>query len=186
MSGPFQIQWDHFFSQLQERDSKTFGTCDLELVALASKAAYRKGLGTALVTQFLSRARADGADTVRLFCLFAAPPERDFDWSDSGIEGASRFLARVWRLFTEEEARLLPLKACGSSAEDADSGESRDLRRREHLTVKKAGEDMGGRFQFNTAIAAVMELVNAIVPSRENWDRARQSAASSPRPWPRC
>ena len=66
MSGPFQIQWDHFFSQLQERDSKTFGTCDLELVALASKAAYRKGLGTALVTQFLSRARDDGADTVRL------------------------------------------------------------------------------------------------------------------------
>ena len=52
MSGSFQIQWDHFFSQLQERDSKTFGTCDLELVALASKAAYRKGLGTALVTQF--------------------------------------------------------------------------------------------------------------------------------------
>ena len=108
-----------------------------------------------------------GADTVRLFCLFAAPPERDFDWSDSGIEGASRFLARVWRLFTEEEARLLPLKACGSSAEDADSGESRDLRRREHLTVKKAGEDMGGRFQFNTAIAAVMELVNAMYLSRE-------------------
>ena len=66
MSEPFQKQWDHFFSQLQERDSKTFGACDLELVALASKAAYRKGLGTALVTQFLSRAKADGADTVRL------------------------------------------------------------------------------------------------------------------------
>ena len=66
MSEPFRKQWDHFFSQLQERDSKTFGTCDLELVALASKAAYRKGLGTALVTQFLSRARADGADTMRL------------------------------------------------------------------------------------------------------------------------
>ena len=66
MSEPFQKQWDHFFSQLQERDSKTFGTCNLELVALSSKTAYRKGLGTALVTQFLSRARADGADTVRL------------------------------------------------------------------------------------------------------------------------
>ena len=113
-----------------------------------------------------------GAATVRLFCLFAAPPARDFDWSDSGIEGASRFLARVWRLFTEEEARLLPLKACGSSAEDADSGESRDLRRREHLTVKKAGEDMGGRFQFNTAIAAVMELVNAMYLSREKLGRS--------------
>ena len=66
MSERFQKQWDHFSSQLQERDSKTFGACDLELVALASKAAYRKGLGTALVTQFLSRASADGADTVRL------------------------------------------------------------------------------------------------------------------------
>lgn len=66
MSEPFEKQWGNFSRQLQERDSKTFGTCDLELVALASKAAYRKGLGTALVTQFLSRAKADGADTVRL------------------------------------------------------------------------------------------------------------------------
>ncbi len=113
-----------------------------------------------------------GADTVRLFCLFAAPPERDFDWSDSGIEGASRFLARIWRLFTEEEARLLPLKACGATAVDAGSLESRDLRRKEHLTVKKAGEDMGGRFQFNTAIAAVMELVNAMYLSREKLGRS--------------
>ncbi len=112
-----------------------------------------------------------GADTVRLFCLFAAPPERDFDWSDSGIEGASRFLARVWRLFTEEEDRLLPIKACGSAAADATSAEGRDLRRKEHLTVKKTGEDMGARFQFNTAIAAVMELVNAMYLSREKLGR---------------
>lgn len=108
-----------------------------------------------------------GADTVRLFCLFAAPAERDFDWSDSGIEGASRFIGRVWRLFEEEKDRLLPLKACQSTAEDAQSEEARDLRRREHLTVKKCGEDMGDRFQFNTAIAAVMELVNAMYLSRE-------------------
>lgn len=108
-----------------------------------------------------------GADTVRLFCLFAAPAERDFDWSDSGIEGASRFINRVWRLFVEEQVRLLPLKACASTAQDAQSPEARDLRRREHLTVKKAGEDMGDRFQFNTAIAAVMELVNTMYISRE-------------------
>lgn len=112
-----------------------------------------------------------GADTVRLFCLFAAPPERDFDWSDSGIEGASRFLCRVWRLFNEEEERLLPLKACEASADDAQSAAARELRRKEHLTVKKAGEDMGGRFQFNTAIAAVMELVNAMYLSREKLGR---------------
>ncbi len=122
-----------------------------------------------------------GADTVRLFCLFAAPPERDFDWSDSGIEGASRFLARIWRLFTEEEARLLPLKACGATAVDAGSAESHDLRRKEHLTIKKAGEDMGGRFQFNTAIAAVMELVNAMYLSREKlgWSDAENRVFSS-------
>lgn len=108
-----------------------------------------------------------GADTVRLFCLFAAPAERDFDWSDSGIEGASRFIGRVWRLFTEERERLLPLKACASTEQDAVSSEARDLRRREHLTVKKAREDMGDRFQFNTAIAAVMELVNSMYLSRE-------------------
>ena len=108
-----------------------------------------------------------GADTVRLFCLFAAPPERDFDWSDSGIEGASRFIGRVWRLFEEEREHLLPLKACQSTAEDAAAPEARELRRREHLTVKKCGEDMGDRFQFNTAIAAVMELVNAMYLSRE-------------------
>lgn len=108
-----------------------------------------------------------GADTVRLFCLFAAPAERDFDWSDSGIEGASRFIGRVWRLFMEERERLLPLKACQATDADAQTVEARDLRRREHLTVKKAGEDMGERFQCNTAIAAVMELVNAMYLARE-------------------
>lgn len=108
-----------------------------------------------------------GADTVRLFCLFAAPPERDFDWSDSGIEGASRFIGRVWRLFEEEREHLLPLKACQATAGDAAAPEARELRRREHLTVKKCGEDMGDRFQFNTAIAAVMELVNAMYLARE-------------------
>ena len=108
-----------------------------------------------------------GADTVRLFCLFAAPPERDFDWSDSGIEGASRFLQRVWRLFVDEEARFLPLRGCSSTAADVHNDTARDLRRREHLTVKKAGEDMARRFQFNTAIAAVMELVNAMYLARE-------------------
>ena len=108
-----------------------------------------------------------GADTVRLFCLFAAPPERDFDWSDSGIEGSSRFLHRVWRLFMDEAGRLSAVKACGAGAGDVTTPEARDLRRREHLTVRKVTEDMGNRFQFNTAISAVMELVNAMYLSRE-------------------
>ncbi len=103
-----------------------------------------------------------GADTVRLFCLFAAPPERDFDWTESGIEGAFRFLQRIWRLFQESRDILLPIPAASAGAADAATPLSRDLRCREHQTIRKAGEDMGTRSQFNTAIASIMELVNAM------------------------
>ena len=114
-----------------------------------------------------------GADTVRLFCLFAAPPERDFDWSDSGIEGSYRFLQRVWRLFEENRDRIVTIKACGATAADAVNDEARALRRKEHLTVKKVSEDMQPeRSQFNTAISAVMELVNAMYLAREKMDRS--------------
>ncbi len=108
-----------------------------------------------------------GADTVRLFCLFAAPPERDFDWSETGIEGASRFLNRVWRLFFEESAYLMPMMSCSSTAEDATDDIARELRRKEHLTVKKVHEDIA-KYQLNTAIAAIMELVNAMYLAREH------------------
>ncbi len=115
-----------------------------------------------------------GADTVRLFCLFAAPPERDFDWSESGIEGAYRFAGRVWRLFAEIRPSLVTATACSATAQDAanatgtgNAALARDLRRKEHLTVKKAGEDIGNRFQFNTAIASVMELVNAMYLAKD-------------------
>lgn len=108
-----------------------------------------------------------GADTVRLFCLFAAPPERDFDWSDSGIEGASRFLNRVWRLFAEIHPHLAPVSACSCTAAQALTPTAREVRLREHATVKKAGEDIGNRYQFNTAIAAVMELVNALYLAKD-------------------
>lgn len=101
-----------------------------------------------------------GADTVRLFCLFAAPPERDFDWSDSGIEGSFRFLQRVWRLYQDVRGDIHAMKACSSAKEQADSAEGKALRLREHATVKKVSEDIGNRYQFNTAIAAIMELVN--------------------------
>ncbi|MDR2851031.1 MAG: leucine--tRNA ligase [Desulfovibrio sp.] len=115
---------------------------------------------TEMITQY-------GADAVRLFCLFAAPPERDFDWSAAGIEGAFRFLGRVWRLFVEEHARILPLTACCATEGDVRDEQAAALRRKEHLTVKKVGDDMGERFQFNTAIAAVMELVNAMYIARD-------------------
>ncbi len=104
-----------------------------------------------------------GADTVRLFCLFAAPPERDFDWSETGIEGAYRFVTRIWRLFAESNESLIAVKACSATADDAAfSALAREVRLKEHATVKKAGEDIGNRYQFNTAIAAVMELVNTL------------------------
>lgn len=80
---------------------------------------------------------------------------------------AHRALSAASGVFEDETDRLLPLKACQATADDAQTEEARDLRRREHLTVKKCGEDMGDRFQFNTAIAAVMELVNAMYLSRE-------------------
>ena len=108
-----------------------------------------------------------GADTVRLFCLFAAPPERDFDWSDSGIEGSARFLQRVWRLYQDLRPVLVAGKACFASAEYADTETAKALRFREHTTVKRAGEDIGNRYQFNTAIAAIMELVNEIYTAKE-------------------
>jgi len=101
-----------------------------------------------------------GADTVRLFCLFAAPPERDFDWTESGIEGASRFVNRIWRLAVDLAGTIPVLEPCSAAEADATLQKARELRHKEHATVKKAGEDIAGKFQFNTAIAAIMELVN--------------------------
>lgn len=108
-----------------------------------------------------------GADTVRLFCLFAAPPERDFDWSESGIDGSYRFLSRVWRLYGDVHEHLSPTAACSSTAEHATTNQARETRLKEHATVRKAGEDIGNRYQFNTAIAAVMELVNTLYLTKD-------------------
>jgi leucyl-tRNA synthetase len=112
-----------------------------------------------------------GADTVRVFILFAAPPEKDLEWSDTGIEGASRFLSRLWRLATEELSGVLsPVAACAPAGElgiDALPPLFAELRRREHATAAKAGADIRERFQFNTAIAAVMELVNFLYANVE-------------------
>ncbi len=93
-----------------------------------------------------------GADTARLFSLFAAPPEKDLEWNDQGVEGSFRFLNRVWTLITQ----LLDKKfEVGARA----SNEYEKLNRKFHQTLKKVGEDLE-RFQFNTAIAAIMELMN--------------------------
>jgi leucyl-tRNA synthetase len=99
-----------------------------------------------------------GADTVRLFCLFAAPPEKDLEWSAQGVEGAFRFLSRIWRLVADHKEPLQAAAICRDGAELASP--LAELYRKTHQTIKKVTEDIGDRFHFNTAIAAVMELVN--------------------------
>ncbi|MFQ5849388.1 MAG: leucine--tRNA ligase [Candidatus Binatia bacterium] len=101
-----------------------------------------------------------GADTARLFTLFAAPPEKDLDWSDQGVEGAHRFLNRLWRFVFDYQDALIHANSdlCGKEL----SPQVRDLRRLIHRTIKKVTEDIEGRFHFNTAIASIMELFNAL------------------------
>ncbi len=103
-----------------------------------------------------------GADTARLFILFAAPPERDLDWNDDGVEGSFRFLNRVWRLVQDAKDNLDPGAAIGELS-DAD----KNLNFIINKTVKKVTDDISDRFNFNTAISAVMELVNELYRYRE-------------------
>ena len=105
-----------------------------------------------------------GADTVRLFCLFASPPEKDLEWSDRGVEGSARFLNRLYRLVYEEYEQLRSVSPCDSS--EPLTGELRALHRKTHQTIKRVTDDIEQRFHFNTAISAVMELVNAIYQFR--------------------
>jgi leucyl-tRNA synthetase len=101
-----------------------------------------------------------GADTARLFTLFAAPPEKDLEWSDQGVEGAFRFLNRLWRFVLQNREMLLAGET--QSRELNGSAEARELHRMIHRTIKKVTDDIEGRFHFNTAIAAIMELFNAL------------------------
>ena len=99
-----------------------------------------------------------GADTVRLFIMFAAPPEQSLEWSDSAVEGAFRFLKRLWK---QVAGHVNSGPATALKAADLDSVQ-RDIRRQVHETLRKVGDDMGRRQTFNTAIAANMELLNAL------------------------
>ena len=99
-----------------------------------------------------------GADTARVFMMFAAPPDQSLEWSDAGVEGSNRFLKRVWRLATGFLEK-------GNNASNIDkaalSTAAQDLRRKTHETIQKVGDDIERRHAFNTAIAAMMELLNA-------------------------
>ena len=100
-----------------------------------------------------------GADTARVFMMFAAPPDQSLEWSDAGVEGSNRFLKRVWRLVTgflakNSDATVIDIANLSKDAQD--------LRRKTHETIHKVGDDIERRYAFNTAIAAQMELLNSI------------------------
>jgi leucyl-tRNA synthetase len=112
-----------------------------------------------------------GADTVRTYMLFAAPPEKDFDWSDRDIEGASRFLAKVFRLVSKYAANLRGVEPLSSGSARPSgisdprfqiSEEERSLLRKAHQTLRHVTEDMEGRWHYNTDVALLMELVNEL------------------------
>lgn len=110
-----------------------------------------------------------GADTARLFMMFAAPPEMSLEWSDNAVEGANRFLKRLWRAVHEHtEAGVVAERELNNLSEAAT-----DLRRLAHQTLTKVADDLGRRHTFNTAIAAVMELMNALAKFTEQNDMAR-------------
>ena len=106
-----------------------------------------------------------GADTVRLFCLFASPPEKDLEWSEQGVDGSFRFLNRVWRLVDDDPG--IARKVERASQDSVLPEDLRALRRKTHLTIKKVTEDIENRFHFNTAISAIMELVNLLYQNEE-------------------
>ncbi|MHB8173035.1 MAG: leucine--tRNA ligase [Nitrospirota bacterium] len=111
--------------------------------------------------------REYGADTARLFSLFASPPEKDLEWSDQGVDGSFRFLSRIFRFVHEN---LDVIKSAGTPEGEA-SAKVKILRRATHKTIKKVTDDIEDRFHFNTAIASIMELVNALyqfVPDKGN------------------
>ena len=114
-----------------------------------------------------------GADTVRLFMMFASPPDQSLEWSDSGVEGAYRFIKRVWKLVATSPASEHKLDL--SKLND----DQKALRLKTHSTIKKVSDDYGRRQIFNTAIAAVMELVNAVSKFAEHTNESSQAQDSA-------
>jgi leucyl-tRNA synthetase len=102
-----------------------------------------------------------GADAARLYSLFAAPPDRDLDWQDTGIEGIQRFLGRVYRFFVRNPVPT-SLATSSASNETSLSPEARAIQRKLHQTIKRVSDDFKGRWHFNTCISAIMELVNTL------------------------
>ncbi|NLP43349.1 MAG: leucine--tRNA ligase [Peptococcaceae bacterium] len=115
-----------------------------------------------------------GADTARLFIVFAAPPDRDLEWSDQGVEGCYRFLNRVWRLVAQYQSTFSQ-NIPAEEFQDLDA-EAKKMRWHTHSTIQKVTNDIATRFNFNTAISSIMELVNALYLYKEK-DNVKQAVA---------
>jgi len=124
-----------------------------------------------------------GTDTLRLFSLFAAPPERDLEWSDKGVEGAFRFLKRLWGIVYTNSDRLRVTTNKSKDKTSSITTHSSRLLRKTHQTIKRVTNDIEREFHFNTAVAGLMELVNEIAsfePSTdEDWASLRFSLEST-------
>jgi leucyl-tRNA synthetase len=116
-----------------------------------------------------------GADTVRLFMMFAAPPEQSLEWSDEGVQGSFRFLRRFWSAVVDHAAK----GPAGSVEISALNETQKDLRRKTHQTIAKISDDIGRRHSFNTAVAASMELLNAINKLADDSDQGLAVARES-------
>jgi leucyl-tRNA synthetase len=114
-----------------------------------------------------------GADAARLYSLFAAPPDRDLDWQDTGIEGIHRFIGRVYRFFIRNAMKA----SAGASASTGLSPEARAIQRKVHQTIKRVTDDFQGRWHFNTCISAIMELVNVLYGAEEAIAQGKVPAA---------
>jgi leucyl-tRNA synthetase len=120
-----------------------------------------------------------GADAARLYSLFAAPPDRDLDWQDTGIEGIQRFLGRVYRYVVRNAAPAQKRPPASSNGTNL-SSEARQVQRKLHQTIKRVTDDFRGRWHFNTCIAAIMELVNELYAMEDRVGRAPLSADGIP------
>jgi leucyl-tRNA synthetase len=116
-----------------------------------------------------------GSDALRLYVMFVAPPEKEVEWTDSGLEGSFRFLARVWRI-ADQWRDETSAKGSGAIDHDALSGAERSLRRKTHDTIKRVTTDIDVRQQMNTAVSAMMELVNELYAFTEKGERSAQAA----------
>jgi leucyl-tRNA synthetase len=124
-----------------------------------------------------------GADSARMYSLFAAPPDRDLEWQNKGIEGIQRFLSRVYRYVARHapESRVeTQLAASSMQNNEALSPQARQIQRKLHQTIKRVSDDFQGRWHFNTCIAAIMELINELYAVEDSVERASSPAGVMP------